>query len=112
MLNSHWKKYNNQAVDYSCEIVFIDQNNQICQGTVKKLPVNGSETVLAFRELTVKPPTIEKTFVAYWNWKTGKFWPFKAKTPPNPKLPYYFRIEIPFSNPNEFRYFIHSQVIA
>ena len=109
-----WEKYQDQNIDSKCEILFIDNKNQICQGSVAGLPIKGI-TVLAYRLLEPKTPAPvaeDKKFVCYWNWKKGKFWPFNAKTPPNTKLPYYFRIEIPYNNPNDIRYFIHSQVIV
>jgi hypothetical protein len=111
---SKWEKYSNQTIDVPCEIMFIDPKNRICQGVVKKLPIPGDEVVIAYKTLPVenKITPIEKKFVCYWNWKSRKFWAFNAKTPPNKKLPYYFRIEIPYNNPSEVRYFIHSEVIA
>ena len=114
MTNSKWEKYNDQMIDRPCEVIFISQDDQICQGTVKTLPLPSKEVVVAYRELEVKtePKIEEKKFVCYWNWKKGKFWPFNAKTPPNPKLPHYFRIEINYNNPKELKYFIHSEVIV
>lgn len=113
MITTIWKKYNDQQVSSPCEIVFIDSKNQICQGSVNKLPTDAT-TVLAFRPLVpvAKPVVKEKKFVAYWNWKTGKFWPFKSKTIPNEKLPYYFRLEMSYTDPDDIKYFIHSQVIV
>lgn len=114
MSSSKWGKYNNQTITTTCEILFISQDNQICQGTVKSLPLSSNEVVVAYRELEIKqqPKVLERKFVCYWNWKKGKFWPFNAKTPPNPKLPHYFRIEINYNNPKELKYFIHSEVIV
>lgn len=112
MTHTRWNRYSSETVSNPCEIVFIDNNNQICKGTVENLPAKGVE-VLAYRELIpVKQKVEEKKFVAYWNWKKGKFWPFNAKEPPNPKLPYYFRVEIPYNNPTDVRYFMHSEVIV
>jgi hypothetical protein len=108
-----WEKYQDQTIEGIFEILFIDESNRICQGSVASLPVKGI-TVLAYRSLeALKPePTAEKKFVCYWNWKKGKFWPFNTKSPPNPKLPYYFRVEISYNDPKDIKYFIHSEVIV
>lgn len=113
MIAALWKKYDNQTLETPCEVVFIDNKNQVCQGIVEKLPAKDI-AVVAFRILLPvnKPVVEEKKFVCYWNWEKGKFWPFNAKAPPNPKLPHYFRVEIPYSNPKDIRYFIHSEVIV
>lgn len=79
------------------QILYIDSANQICTVNISADELSRFQyKILAWRDVTTaetdKAPELAGTY--YWNYITGKFWPFSAKKPPNPKLPNYFKINL------------------
>lgn len=116
---TRWNKNDPYNLTDQIEIIYIDQNNQICLRieSTKDLDWN-SETnvILGWRPVikTKKPIIIKKdkeepvTLVKYWNHVTRKFWP-NSKVAPNPKLPHYFKVTITLNNGKiDTKYELHS----
>lgn len=79
------------------EVLYIDSQNQICTVTLTGTELRSFQyKILAWRDHSpkIQPPSEVLLGTVYWNYVTGKFWPFSARKPPNPKLPNYFKILI------------------
>lgn len=100
---SRWNQHDNYNLFEQIEVIYIDEKNQICLRIENTKDLQWSRTqdiILGWRPLikTKKLNVINKKndeikVVRYWNYMTRKFWP-NLKVPPNPKLPYYFKVTI------------------
>lgn len=105
---SRWNQNDKYNLYEQIEVIYIDSKNQVCLRVENTSDINWSRAqdiilgwrpVIKTKKLTVlnNKKDEEIKIVRYWNYMTRKFWP-NLKVPPNPKLPYYFKVTMILKN--------------
>jgi hypothetical protein len=85
------------------ELLYIDSQNRICTVKLTAQELRDFQyQPLAWRDWTPVPepePEPVLLLTTYWNYRNGKFWPWNARKPPNPKLKNYLKVRL-WQQPN------------
>lgn len=99
-MSNPWNRWTNTMPEIQpsdvLDLLVIDQKNNIVntRQLADNLRWNDTGVIILAWRLVAKPKPKPDQLLAtkYWNWRTSKWWPAAAKSPPRYPLPY-FRIE-------------------